>query len=125
MKNWIFIICLTVLLKPVVPVLDYVVNYDYIRTELCVNKAKPQLHCNGKCFLMKQMAAAAESEKPASSDKKHAAVMETSDLFFAEITAHGFFFFDGHGNASELPAYQNLYAHLNKIQLLRPPIFIS
>ena len=52
------------------PVVEYIVNYDYISKVLCVNKAKPQMHCNGKCHLMKKLAAASENEKPASSDKK-------------------------------------------------------
>lgn len=50
------------LFKPVLPVLEYVVFYDYIKNELCVNKEKPELECNGKCHLKKGMAKAAGSE---------------------------------------------------------------
>jgi hypothetical protein len=35
-------------------------NRDYISQVLCVNRAKPQLHCNGKCYLTKKLK---ESEK--------------------------------------------------------------
>ena len=45
---------LSVLIKPLVPILDYVINYNYIKTVLCVNKDKPEMHCNGQCHL-KQM----------------------------------------------------------------------
>ena len=58
------------LVKPSFPIIDYVVNYEYISKELCENKAKPELHCNGKCHLMKELAKASEAEKPISSDKK-------------------------------------------------------
>lgn len=58
------------LVKPVFPVIDYVVNYDYIAKVLCENKAKPELKCNGKCQLMKELAKAAEEEKPISPAKK-------------------------------------------------------
>lgn len=34
----------------------YEVNKDYVAEELCENKDKPQLHCNGKCYLNKQIA---------------------------------------------------------------------
>lgn len=34
----------------------YEVNKDYVAQELCENKDKPQLHCNGKCYLNKQIA---------------------------------------------------------------------
>lgn len=58
-----------VLLKPVFPVIDYIVNYDYIAKELCENKAKPMLHCNGKCHLKKELARAANDNK-SSQEKK-------------------------------------------------------
>lgn len=35
-------------------------NRDYISQVLCVNRAKPKLHCNGKCYLAKKLK---ESEK--------------------------------------------------------------
>lgn len=43
------------LLGPFLPVFDYLINYDYISTELCENKDKPILTCNGKCYLEKQV----------------------------------------------------------------------
>lgn len=33
----------------------YVANKEYVAKELCINKAKPQLKCNGKCHLAKQL----------------------------------------------------------------------
>ena len=41
-------------------VMDYNLNKDFIAQNLCVNKAKPKLHCNGKCQMMKKLA---EEEK--------------------------------------------------------------
>lgn len=34
----------------------YEVNKDYIAEELCENKDKPKLQCNGNCYLNKQIA---------------------------------------------------------------------
>ena len=42
---------LTAMVKPVLPVLEYVINQDYIAEVLCINKDKPMLNCNGKCYL--------------------------------------------------------------------------
>ena len=42
-------------LKPVMPYLEYVINYDYIGSVLCINKDKPELECNGKCHLKEQI----------------------------------------------------------------------
>jgi hypothetical protein len=44
--------------RPLIPLAEYAVNYDYIANTLCVNKSKPELHCNGKCYLSKELAKA-------------------------------------------------------------------
>ncbi|HEX9151463.1 MAG TPA: hypothetical protein VF842_05230, partial [Flavobacterium sp.] len=72
MKKITFIIVLILFLKPLFPVLEYAVNYEYISKVLCVNKAKPMMHCNGKCHLMKELAKAQEQEKQTPSNKKNA-----------------------------------------------------
>lgn len=43
------------LLRPIVPVIDYNLNYDYIAKILCINKDEPELKCNGKCQLAKEI----------------------------------------------------------------------
>lgn len=74
------------LIKPVLPVLDYIINYDYISTKLCENLEKPELKCNGKCHLAKELAKASESEKPLNSDKKQNTKHEIEVLFCESIT---------------------------------------
>ncbi|MBI4931444.1 MAG: hypothetical protein HY841_11815 [Bacteroidetes bacterium] len=34
---------------------DYYINKDNIAKVLCINKDKPQMHCEGKCHLKKQL----------------------------------------------------------------------
>lgn len=34
---------------------DYFINKSYIARVLCINKEKPQTHCNGKCYLTRQL----------------------------------------------------------------------
>jgi hypothetical protein len=46
---------LLALIQPALPVIDYLVNYNYIVKELCENRDKPVLACNGKCYLEKQV----------------------------------------------------------------------
>ncbi|MEC7265089.1 MAG: hypothetical protein VXW38_15225 [Bacteroidota bacterium] len=60
LKNSILPILFTLLyvmamIRPVLPVIDYVINQDYIAEYLCVNKDKPMLNCNGKCYLAKML----------------------------------------------------------------------
>ena len=38
-------------------------NQKYIATNLCENKSKPWLHCNGHCYLIKKIRQAEEKEK--------------------------------------------------------------
>jgi hypothetical protein len=42
---------------------DYLLNYDYIAKVLCINKDKPEMHCNGKCHLAKQLQQQDEQEQ--------------------------------------------------------------
>lgn len=42
---------------------DYQVNYELYSQVLCENKDKPQLQCNGKCHMMKEMAATNDTEE--------------------------------------------------------------
>ena len=37
------------------PVVAYNINLKFIAEELCENKDKPEMMCNGKCYLGKQM----------------------------------------------------------------------
>ena len=43
------------LIIPVLPVIDYLINKDYIAKNLCVNKDKPKSCCKGKCHMVKQL----------------------------------------------------------------------
>ena len=46
---------LLALVQPAIPILEYLINYDYIVNELCENRDKPILACNGKCYLGDQL----------------------------------------------------------------------
>ena len=44
------------MLRPLLPILEYYANQDYIVTVLCKNRDKPTMACNGKCYLAKELA---------------------------------------------------------------------
>lgn len=50
------------MVKPVMPVLEYFYNQDYIAEVFCINKDKPMLNCDGKCYLA-QMIKEQQKEK--------------------------------------------------------------
>lgn len=43
------------LIIPVLPVIDYLINKDYIANNLCINKDMPKSCCKGKCHMVKQL----------------------------------------------------------------------
>jgi hypothetical protein len=122
-KKSLFILTLFILLKPFLPIVEYVVNYEYISKVLCVNKQTPTLGCDGKCYLMSQLAKSAEDEKPIS-DKKFI-VKEVEILFFQEIK-HVLFL---KAIITQKPTlnfnYCNLYNYLNSSTTFHPPTIIS
>lgn len=40
-------------------------NQKYIAEKLCVNKSRPWMHCNGRCYLAKKLKQYAEKERAA------------------------------------------------------------
>jgi len=39
------------------------INQGYIAKTLCVNRSRPWMHCNGRCYFMRKLKAAEENEK--------------------------------------------------------------
>lgn len=81
------------------------------------------MHCNGKCHLMKELAKAAENEKPLSSDKKSGS-HEQEVLFFQEIGS--FAIRKTPGQVAQVNvAYSNLYAYTDNTPVFHPPTTLS
>jgi hypothetical protein len=43
------------LVRPAVPFIDYVVRKDFIIENLCINRSKKEMKCNGKCHLKEEI----------------------------------------------------------------------
>jgi len=60
LKHVLIILALTGILLQTffsgVIIAHYMANKDFIAKNLCENKDKPMMHCNGKCHLRKQLA---------------------------------------------------------------------
>ncbi|MGV0752369.1 hypothetical protein [Empedobacter brevis] len=56
MKSFLFILTVVLITcRPLLPVVDYLVNYDRISNEYCINLERPELMCNGFCYLTEQV----------------------------------------------------------------------
>jgi len=51
--------------------IDFWLNKDYIAANFCVNKNKPQMNCNGKCFLIKEKQDAEKQSQQPNNNKKN------------------------------------------------------
>lgn len=47
----------------------YQVNRDYIARVLCENRARPDLHCDGKCYLAKKLKAQQDKQDKETTDR--------------------------------------------------------
>lgn len=43
-------------------ILGYELNKDFISNTLCINREKPEMLCNGKCYLMQELEKSTDSE---------------------------------------------------------------
>ncbi|MGB3774760.1 MAG: hypothetical protein WA951_05850 [Leeuwenhoekiella sp.] len=120
MKQSLILFVLMIVFKPVFPVLEYVVDYDYISTVLCINKDKPELNCNGKCYLMQSLAEAAKEE----ADQKKENLLKKVDvplLFVVQAEASSAVTADATVRRSILTA-PIFYSFENTFDFLHPPI---
>lgn len=67
-------------------VLDYFVNTTAYAKN-CVNKAKPKIHCNGQCQMMKKIREQEKNEQQNTNNKVERMLMVlSSKSFFAQLT---------------------------------------
>lgn len=58
----VFVLMLSHINKLLV-LIDFSINQNYISNTFCINKAKPALNCNGKCYLAQKLKEQEEKEK--------------------------------------------------------------
>jgi hypothetical protein len=59
----LLIVMAAYLIIPAIPVIDYLINKEYIAKNLCVNKDKPKSCCKGKCHMVKQLQKATKNSE--------------------------------------------------------------
>ncbi|MGN7756419.1 hypothetical protein [Chryseobacterium lathyri] len=107
--------------RPLIPLVEYAVNYDYISTVLCINKSKPELHCNGKCYLSKELAKTNNSDSSPLNKTKNSGQKILDICTLPEITgikkAESFLSL----NFNFL--YETAYSFLFLKHIFKPPVF--
>lgn len=80
----LLLLTLKMMSLPVI-LLQYNLNKAYIAANLCENRNKPQLHCNGTCHLKKQLAKTVET--PDSQDNSNKGTIKIVTVDFVETTS--------------------------------------
>lgn len=119
MKKLYLIIALVFIFRPVLPVVEYMVNYEYISTVLCENIDKPEMHCNGKCHLAKEFDKSISHKAPIQ--------LEKVSILFDFIVVHEYESYFKRYSLSNLNEkvtlfYSNLYTFLFTSVVFQPPI---
>ncbi len=85
MKSYLFILTFVLITcRPLLPVIDYLVNYDKISNEYCVNIERPELLCNGVCYLKEQISKTVNDEQ--NDDNKIQVSLRAIDYFIYQPT---------------------------------------
>ena len=118
MKQIIGILLLSAVLFQSASKLLYIVNYSvnksYIAKNLCENRNKPKMKCNGKCHLKKQLAQAEKNESQGKSDSKE----KWEDLFFASFQE---FFYNEKAQIKNSFTYKNSLLVSYSPSIYHPP----
>lgn len=105
--------------RPVLPLLEYVANKDYIAEVLCINKEKVELNCQGKCYLMQQLSTQENNKNP-QIPKVSLEEYPIGFIFIAKINLTEKFAFISKDTAKK---YCNLYSFLFNKSSFHPPTF--
>lgn len=107
------------MLRPIQPYVEYLANQDYIAEFLCINKEKPELQCNGKCHLVKEL------EKQQENNPKSLRIsLENYPIGFVTIFQISFVKTFTSSKKSRLAFYEKLYHSDYNYSIFQPPDFV-
>ena len=120
-KLMVFPLILIMMAKPLWPIAEYIIYYDYIITYLCENREKPSLECNGKCYLSKQLAKESRQQED-NPFEGHQSNAEITDVLF--IYGNNKYAFDLVSQLTSLDTIdyvENLFSTKYAIKITHPP----
>jgi len=112
-----------VVFRPLIPLAEYAVNYDYIVETLCINKSRPELHCNGKCYLTREIAKTNEADSLPLSKSKNSG-QKLLDIYLLPEIADVITPVNVRSSGAGF-SYTTDYSFLFMNPVFRPPVFLS
>ena len=99
-----------------VPLLDYAINKKFIAAVLCENRNKPEMKCEGKCYLCKKI------KKQAGNEAEYPEQKSTNK--FQELACHGISQYDFFTGAERRNLWHRLdirYLSADPSAIFHPP----
>lgn len=119
----VLIVCvsLAMLVKPLWPTVEYIINYDYIVNELCENKDKPQLNCDGKCYLAKQLAKELEDDGKNPFEQRRTTVEQIHPICYQSLDGFEFLALFCLSSKNLIGYSKTLFSSPHILSLIQPP----
>lgn len=122
MKSYVILfVALIMLIKPLWPVGEYIMNYDYIVNVLCENKDKPELQCNGKCYLAQMLADESQQNENSPFGKEQSKTKIQHVVFFQLLPLLDLEFSFDSKKENNFKIYQTLISTLFTSDITQPP----
>lgn len=125
-KNYIalFLLALVSVKTLLVPVvyLDFELRKDYIIQNLCENRFKPQLKCNGQCYLAKKLHKVAEDNATKQTEKQGQSIKKIMEEVFDETPFFSCDWLMKSFSPKSIYSYQLAHPQSITSSLFHPPI---
>jgi hypothetical protein len=109
------------LLVPVV-YLDFEMRKDFIIQNLCENRFKPQLNCNGQCYLAKKLHKIAEDNATKETQKQGASMKKIMEEVFEATPFFSYNLMVKNLSTKSIYSYQLAHFQSITFSIFHPPI---
>lgn len=117
----ILVVALTMLFKPLWPIADYIVNYDYIVNVLCENKEQPELQCDGKCYLSKMLAEESNQNDKNPFEQRQTTVEQVHPICFQSLLVFDFSMFVNSTAKQPITYSKTFFSSIHVLAMIQPP----
>ncbi len=124
MKLGVLILAILMVVRPVVPVLEYAINYDYISKVLCINKMAPEKKCNGKCHLKENLKCVFDDTASGSSSSKSLAPVEIIAMFSQVLPVFDFSCTICISEQLKIPVQKDMHINGYSSECFHPPVLL-
>jgi hypothetical protein len=103
--------------------LDYEIRKDFIIQNYCVNKDRPELHCDGKCYLAKRIEATQREDEKQANDQFLSKIFTVETHFVKEVIISRDSRIDELSNVANFAYFERPFVEIHPV-VFHPPTLI-